>query len=125
MPSQPHTNPAGEQWQIPPQGKENPMVYAAPRDEGPIVPYAAQYDTFIGGKWVPPVEGRYFENPSPINGQTFTRVPRSSAADIGLALDAAHAAADGWGRTSVTERAVILNKIADRIEENLERLAVA
>jgi aldehyde dehydrogenase len=101
------------------------MVYAAPGDEGSIVTYAGQYENFIGGEWVPPVEGRYFENPSPITGQTFTRVPRSSAADIGLALDAAHAAADAWGRTSVNERAVILNKIADRIEENLEKLAVA
>jgi aldehyde dehydrogenase len=101
------------------------MVYADPGTEGAIVNYAAQYDNFIGGEWVPPVEGRYFENPSPITGQTFTRVPRSGAADIGLALDAAHAAADAWGRTSVTERSVILNKIADRIEENLEKLAVA
>ncbi|MEO5877130.1 MAG: aldehyde dehydrogenase [Streptosporangiaceae bacterium] len=101
------------------------MVYAAPGTDGSVVTYAAQYENFIGGEWVAPVEGRYFDNPSPITGQTFTRVARSSAADIGLALDAAHAAADSWGRTSVTERANVLNRIADRIEENLEKLAVA
>jgi aldehyde dehydrogenase len=71
------------------------------------------------------VEGRYFENPSPVDGQTFCEVARSSAADIDLALDAAHRAADAWGATSTTERANLLNKIADRIEDNLEALAVA
>ncbi|WP_344832874.1 aldehyde dehydrogenase [Actinocorallia longicatena] len=101
------------------------MAYAAPGSEGAIVDFAAQYENFIGGEWVAPVEGRYFDNPSPVNGQVFTRVARSGAADVELALDAAHRAADKWGATSVTERANILNKIADRLEENLEKLAVA
>ncbi|GAA3224242.1 aldehyde dehydrogenase family protein [Actinocorallia longicatena] len=104
---------------------EDGMAYAAPGSEGAIVDFAAQYENFIGGEWVAPVEGRYFDNPSPVNGQVFTRVARSGAADVELALDAAHRAADKWGATSVTERANILNKIADRLEENLEKLAVA
>ncbi|GAA2877000.1 aldehyde dehydrogenase family protein [Streptosporangium fragile] len=101
------------------------MVYAAPGTEGGIVGYASQYDNFIGGEWVPPVDGAYFDNLSPVTGQVFTRVARSTAADVELALDAAHNAADAWGRTSPAQRANILNRIADRIEENLERLAVA
>ncbi|WP_328473026.1 aldehyde dehydrogenase [Streptomyces sp. NBC_00448] len=101
------------------------MVYAQPGTEGSIVNYAARYDNFIGGDWVAPVEGQYFDNPSPVTGETFCQVARSTAPDIEAALDAAHAAAGPWGRTSTTERAVILNKIADRIEENLEKLAVA
>ncbi|MCK2240504.1 MULTISPECIES: aldehyde dehydrogenase family protein [unclassified Crossiella] len=101
------------------------MAYAQPGTDGSIVRFAARYDNFIGGKWVPPVDGRYFDNPSPVTGQTCCEVARSGAADIELALDAAHAAADAWGATSVTERSLVLNRIADRIEENLERLAVA
>ncbi|WP_039797667.1 acetaldehyde dehydrogenase ExaC [Nocardia araoensis] len=101
------------------------MSYAKPGTEGSVVEFAARYDNFIGGEWTAPVEGRYFENPSPVDGQTFCEVARSSAADIDLALDAAHRAADAWGATSTTERANILNKIADRIEDNLEALAVA
>jgi len=101
------------------------MTYAKPGTDGSITSFAARYDNFIGGDWVGPAEGRYFDNPSPVDGQTFCDVARSSAADIELALDAAHAAAGKWGRTSVTERANILNKIADRIEANLEKLAVA
>ncbi len=101
------------------------MVYAQPGTEGSIVSFARRYDNFIGGEWVAPAEGRYFDNPSPVTGETFCEVARSTAPDIELALDAAHAAAGAWGRTSATQRAVILNKIADRIEENLEKLAVA
>ncbi|MGV9753473.1 aldehyde dehydrogenase family protein, partial [Nocardia farcinica] len=101
------------------------MIYAKPGTEGSIVDYAARYDNFIGGEWKAPVEGRYFENPSPVDGEVFCEVARSSAADVELALDAAHAAADAWGKTSASERANILNKIADRIEQNLEALAVA
>ncbi|WP_040792028.1 aldehyde dehydrogenase [Nocardia paucivorans] len=101
------------------------MTYAKPGADGSIVSYAARYDNFIGGEWIAPVEGRYFDNPSPIDGEKFCEVARSSAADIDLALDAAHAAADAWGATSVAERANILNRIADRIEGNLEALAVA
>ncbi|MBW1756335.1 MAG: aldehyde dehydrogenase family protein [Deltaproteobacteria bacterium] len=84
----------------------------------------SRYQNFIGGDWTEPRSGNYFENPSPVNGQTFCEVPRSGADDIELALDAAHKAAPAWGRTAPAERANILNKIADRIEENLETLAV-
>ncbi|MCP2292708.1 aldehyde dehydrogenase [Nocardia amikacinitolerans] len=101
------------------------MIYAKPGTEGSIVSYAKRYDNFIDGKWVPPVEGRYFENTSPVDGQPFCEIARSTAADVELALDAAHRAADAWGETSPTERANILNKIADRIDANLEALAVA
>ncbi|MFC4125650.1 aldehyde dehydrogenase [Nocardia rhizosphaerae] len=101
------------------------MIYAKPGAEGSIVSYAPRYDNFIDGKWVPPVEGRYFENTSPVDGQPFCEIARSTAADVELALDAAHRAADTWGATSAAERANILNKIADRIEGNLEALAVA
>ncbi|MCB1474436.1 MAG: aldehyde dehydrogenase family protein, partial [Rhodobiaceae bacterium] len=86
-------------------------------------PFAARYDNFINGKSVPPTSGRYFDNISPVNGQVLCQIARSDAADIELALDAAHAAKDAWGRTSVAERALILNRIADRMEENLDLLA--
>ena len=101
------------------------VAYAPPNTPGAVVDFAAQYENFIGGKWIPPVEGRYFDEVSPVTGQAYTRIPRSTAADIDLALDAAHAVKDTWGRTSVTERANILNAIADRMEANLEMLAVA
>lgn len=100
-------------------------VYAQPGTETSVVSYKSRYENFIGGEWVAPVKGQYFENSSPVTGKSFTEVPRSTAEDIELALDAAHKAAPAWGRTSVTERAVLLNRIADRIEENLEALAVA
>jgi aldehyde dehydrogenase len=83
-----------------------------------------RYDNFIGGKFVAPVEGRYFDNPSPVTGTTLCKIARSSAADIELALDAAHKARDSWGRTSPAARALILNKIADRMEANLDTLAL-
>ncbi|MGE7624254.1 aldehyde dehydrogenase [Viridibacillus sp. NPDC096237] len=101
------------------------MIYANPNTEGALVNFKERYDNFIGGEWVAPINGQYFENVSPVTGQVFTKVARSTSEDIELALDAAHAAKDSWGTTSVTERARILNKIADRIEENLELLAVA
>jgi aldehyde dehydrogenase len=82
-----------------------------------------KYGNYIGGQWVAPTDGEYFENISPVNGKPMTMVPRSQAADIELALDAAHEAAPAWGKTSVTERSSILLKIADRMEENLEMLA--
>ena len=100
-------------------------VYAPPGESGSVVEYAPRYENWIGGEWVKPVKGRYFENPTPVTGQTFTEVARSGAEDVELALDAAHGAAPAWGRTSAAERAVILNRIADRMEENLEKLAVA
>jgi aldehyde dehydrogenase len=101
------------------------MVYAMPGQPGSLVSPKAQYANFIGGKWVAPVKGQYFENVSPVNGKSFTSIPRSTSEDIELALDAAHAAANAWGRTSATERSNILLKIADRMEANLEMLAVA
>jgi aldehyde dehydrogenase len=101
------------------------MAYAQPGQPGSPVTFADRYDNFIGGKWVAPVEGQYFDDIGPIDGKPFTQVARSTAADIDLALDAAHAAKEAWGRTSATERSNILLKIADRMEQNLERLAVA
>jgi len=88
-------------------------------------PFAERYDNFIGGKWVAPRSGKYFDNMSPVTGQVVCRIARSDAQDIEAALDAAHAAKDAWGRSSVVERAIILNRIADRMESNLEKLAVA
>jgi aldehyde dehydrogenase len=88
-------------------------------------PYKAQYGNFIGGQWVEPRTGRYFVNTSPINGQPMCDIPRSDAADIEAALDAAHAAKDAWGRTSAAERAAILNRIAQRMEDNIDALAMA
>ena len=101
------------------------MIYAAPGAEGAKIAYQAQYDNFIGGQWVAPLKGEYFDVVTPINGKVYTRAARSGAEDIERALDAAHAAADAWGKTSPTERANILLKIADRLEANLERLAYA
>ncbi|MDG1073616.1 MAG: aldehyde dehydrogenase family protein [Methylophilaceae bacterium] len=92
---------------------------------GVTIPFKAKYDNFIGGKWVAPVKGEYFDVLSPIIGKNFTQAARSSAEDVELALDAAHAAADAWGKTSTTERANILLKIADRIEANLALIATA
>jgi aldehyde dehydrogenase len=88
-------------------------------------PYGTRYDNFIGGKWTPPLAGRYFDNTSPVDGLKLCEVARSDAADVEAALDAAHAAKDKWGRTSAGERALILNRIADRMEQNLELLATA
>ena len=88
-------------------------------------PFAERYDNFVGGKWVAPKSGKYFDNMSPVTGQVVCKIARSDAQDIEAALDAAHAAKDAWGRTSVAERANILNRIADRMEANLEKLAVA
>lgn len=88
-------------------------------------PYRARYANFIGGEFVEPVRGEYFDNVTPITGLPFCQVARSSAEDVELALNAAHAAKDAWGRTSTTQRANILNKIAERMEANLEKLALA
>src|SRR5262245_26116563 len=87
--------------------------------------YESRYDHWIGGQYVKPAKGQYFENPTPATGQTFTEIARGTADDVERALDAAHGAAPAWGKTSVAERADVLNKIADRIEANLEKLAVA
>lgn len=87
-------------------------------------PIKEKFDNFIGGKWVAPVRGQYFDNISPITGQPVCQVARGTAEDIELALDAAHAARESWGRTSTTERANILNKVAQRLEDNLDLLAM-
>ncbi len=100
-------------------------VYAPPGQPGSPATYASRYDNWIGGERVAPVKGQYFENVTPVTGQPFTEIARSTAEDVELALDAAHAAAPAWGRTSATERSNILLRIADRMEANLEALAVA
>jgi aldehyde dehydrogenase len=87
------------------------------------IPLRARYENFIGGKWVAPVKGGYFENISPTTGAVICRIARSQAEDVDLALDAAHAAADKWGRTAVAARAEILQRMADRIQEYLPFLA--
>src|SRR5580765_8056523 len=89
------------------------------------VPFKARYGNFIGGKWVAPIGGRYFENITPITGKPFCEIPRSDKDDVEAALDAAHAAKKAWGRMSPAARANILNKIADRMEQNLDLLAHA
>ena len=100
-------------------------VYARPGTAGALMSFQSRYQNFIGGQWTPPADGGYFEALSPVNGQPFCEVARSTAADVEKALDAAHAAAPAWGRTAVAERAVLLNKIADVIEANLESIALA
>ena len=101
------------------------MIYAAPGAAGAKIAYKAHYDNFIGGKWVAPVKGQYFDVITPISGKVYTKVARSTAEDIELALDAAHAAADAWGRVAPADRANVLLRIADRLEQNLELLAFA
>jgi aldehyde dehydrogenase len=105
--------------------KEQVKVYAAPNQAGSVVSFKSRYGNYIGGEFVAPVKGQYFENTSPVNGKAFCEIPRSTAEDIEKALDAAHAAKDAWGKTTYAQRAIILNKIADRMEQNLEKLAVA
>ncbi|MDO8332120.1 MAG: aldehyde dehydrogenase family protein [Fluviicoccus sp.] len=101
------------------------MIYANPNHEGSVIHFKGRYDNYIDGGWVPPVKGQYLDNISPVNGEVFCQVPRSTAEDIELALDAAHRAFTLWGKTSATQRSNILLRIADRIEQNLEMLAVA
>jgi aldehyde dehydrogenase len=101
------------------------MIYLNPPHPGSKVSFKSRYENFIGGKWVPPLKGQYFENVTPITGKPFCKIARSSAEDIELALDAAHAAKSAWARTPVAQRAQVLNQIADRMEANLEMLAVA
>lgn len=100
-------------------------IYARPGTDGSKVTFRPRYDNYIGGQWVAPVQGEYFENPTPVTGEVFCEVARSTAEDVDLALDAAHAAPPAWGATSPAERALVLHRIADRMEENLEALAVA
>lgn len=99
------------------------MLYARPGSEDALHSFKTRYENYVGGQWLAPVEGAYFDNVSPVTGDIFCEIPRSSAADLEIALDAAHGAADAWGKTSVAERSNILLRIADRIETNLELLA--
>lgn len=101
------------------------MRYVDPNQEGSKVQFKSQYENFIDGKWIAPVKGEYFDNISPVDGKVFTKIPRSSAEDIELALDAAHKAKASWNKSSATTRSNMLLKIADRLEANLELLAVA
>ncbi len=101
------------------------MTFPKPGEAGSPVTFKSRYDNLIGGRWVPPVNGQYFDNVTPVSGEVFCQVARSSAEDIDLALDAAHAAREAWGRTPAAERANLLLQVADRIEANLEMLAVA
>src|SRR4029079_11272380 len=98
--------------------------FAAPGETESPVELKERYENFIGGKWVAPVNGEYSDNVTPANGERFNSVPRSTPADVELALDAAHAAKDAWGEASATERSRVLNKVADVIEQNAEMLAV-
>ena len=100
------------------------MGFPQPGSSASHITVADRYDNWIGGKWVAPVSGHYFENVTPVTGEAFTRIARSTAGDIELALDAAHQATESWGRTSATERSNILLRIADRMEQHLEDLAV-
>lgn len=101
------------------------MLYAYPNTEDSPVQFRKKYDNFINGEWVAPIDGEYFDNSSPIDGKTFCQIARSKEADVEAALDAAHAAKDAWGKTSVTDRSNILLKLADGIEANLEAIAIA
>ncbi|WP_377158180.1 aldehyde dehydrogenase [Roseateles sp. UC29_93] len=101
------------------------MIYAKPNAAGAPLQFKKRYDNFIGGQWTAPRDGQYFDVITPITGQVYTQAARSTAADIELALDAAHAAAEKWGATPAAERANVLLRIADRIEQNLELLAYA
>lgn len=98
------------------QSTPTPMNYSKPT-------FKPRYENFIGGQWTEPVEKQYFENPSPVDGKNFCEIPRSNEKDINLAVEAAWKAAGEWTKTSATERSRILNKIADRLEENLPMLA--
>jgi aldehyde dehydrogenase len=100
-------------------------LYAAPGQPGSLVSVQDRYGNYIGGEFVPPGKGQYFENISPVTGRPFTEVARSTSEDVELALDAAHGAKRAWGRTSATERSGVLNRVADQIEANLENLAIA
>ena len=99
------------------------MQYAMPGNDDALYSFQDRYANYIGGDWVAPLEGKYFDNITPVTGAAFCEIPRSTAADLHKALDVAHGAADAWGKTSAAERSNILLRIADRIEQNLEVLA--
>jgi aldehyde dehydrogenase len=99
--------------------------YAAPGSDGAVMNYQSRYDHWIGGAYAAPAKGGYFENPTPVTGQSFTEIARGTADDVERALDAAHAAAPAWARRPAAERAAVLNAIAQRMEDHLEELALA
>src|SRR5690625_7746050 len=101
------------------------MRYANPNTDGAVVSFKEKYDNYIGGKYVPPTNGQYFDNVTPVTGEAVCQIARSTKEDVELALDAAYEAKDAWGKTSPTERDNILDNIEDVIEEHLEMLAVA
>ena len=101
------------------------MDMLEPGKFGTAVPFKKRYGNYIGGEWTAPAGRQYFENITPVTGRPFCEIPRSTAEDIDRALDAAHKAKTAWGKTSTTERANLLNKIADRMEANLAMLAAA
>jgi aldehyde dehydrogenase len=103
----------------------NAVLSTKPQATDPQSLFKPRYGNYIGGQWVAPRSGQYFDNVTPVTGKVFTQVARSNAEDVELALDAAHAARDAWGKTSTTERANLLNRIAERIEQNLELIAHA
>jgi aldehyde dehydrogenase len=100
------------------------MRYVRPGEAGSLVHVDPRYENFIGGKWLAPAKGRYTTNLSPATGKPICAVPSSTAEDIELALDAAHAAKGAWGEASTTERAAVLNAVADVIDRNREQLAI-
>lgn len=101
------------------------MIYQRPGSNGSKVQFKSRYSNFINGEWVAPIEGNYFNNITPITGEAFCEIPRSSSRDVEAALDAAHNAQESWAKKSAADRANLLNKIANRIEDNLEMLAIA
>ena len=103
----------------------NAVATPRPQAVDPSAIFKRRYANYIGGQWVEPRSGQYFDNLTPVTGKVFTQVPRSNAEDIELALDAAPAAKDARGKASTTERANVLLRIADRIEQNLDLLAHA
>ena len=100
-------------------------VYPNPGTQGSKVSFKKRYDNYINGEWAAPAMGQYFDNITPVTGEVFCQVARGTAADVDKALDAAHAAAPAFGATTPAERARLLNRIADRMEEHLEELTVA
>src|ERR1700753_808594 len=100
-------------------------TYSQPGSDGSIVSYESRYDHYIGGEYVPPAKGQYFENPTPVTGENFTEIARGTGDDVEKALDAAHGAAAAGARTPVAERPTTLNKTADRMDATLEKIALA
>ena len=100
------------------------MVFEFPNKDGAKYRIKNQYENYIGGEWTPPLDSEYFDNESPVIGEVVSKVPRSKEADVDKAVEAAKEAQKSWGLTSPTERSNMLLKIADRVEEHLEELAV-